>query len=193
MINLDLIRQQITNSSENSAYTDKGILPLYTAAPKAKIVIIGQAPGVRAQDSGIPWDDLSGKRLRAWLNLTNQQFYDPNLVYLLPMDFYYPGKGKSGDLPPRKDFARTWHPQILAEMPNVKLIVLIGAYAQKYYLKEKSKSNLTETVRSYKDYLPEFLILVHPSPLNIRWFKKNPWFEESLIPNAKKLIKKVLA
>jgi uracil-DNA glycosylase len=152
-----------------------------------------QAPGVRAQDSGIPWDDLSGKRLRAWLNLTNQQFYDPNLVSLLPMDFYYPGKGKSGDLPPRKDFARTWHPQILAEMPNVKLIVLIGAYAQKYYLKEKSKSNLTETVRSYKDYLPEFLILVHPSPLNARWLKKNPWFEESLIPNAKKLIKKVLA
>ena len=101
-MNLDLIRQQITNSSENSAYTDKGILPLYTAAPKAKIVIIGQAPGIRAQDSGIPWDDLSGKRLRAWLNLTNQQFYDPNLVYLLPMDFYYPGKGKSGGLPPRK-------------------------------------------------------------------------------------------
>ncbi len=109
------------------------------------------------------------------------------------MDFYYPGKGKSGGLPPRKDFARTWHPQIIAEMPNVKLIVLIGAYAQKYYLKEKSKSNLTETVRSYKDYLPEFLILVHPSPLNARWLKKNPWFEESLIPNAKKLIKKVLA
>lgn len=115
--------------------------------------------------------------------------YDSDIFAIIPMDFYYPGKGKSGDLPPRKDFASKWHPLLLKELPNVELIVLIGQYAQKYYLGNREKSNLTETVKAYKEYLPRYLHLVHPSPRNMMWMKKNPWFEEEVVPVLKERIR----
>ena len=128
----------------------------------------------------------SGVKLREWMGVTDEQFYDPDLISLLPMDFYYPGKGAHGDNPPRKDFAPKWHPQLLELMPDVQLILLVGAYSQKHYLDgvhaPKAQKNLTETVRAWESYLPKFLPLVHPSPLNFRWQAKNPWFEQEVVP-----------
>jgi uracil-DNA glycosylase len=154
----------------------------------SKIVVIGQAPGLRAQESQIPWNDASGIKLREWLAVTDPQFYDPDTIALLPMDFYYPGKGTHGDLPPRPGFAPLWHPRILRLMPELRLTVLIGNYAQKHYLGRGAKKNLTETVRAYRDYGPDRIPLVHPSPLNFRWQAKNPWFEAEVIPALRALV-----
>lgn len=192
MTKLQQIYKEIHNHPSNKVLKAKGYAPVYTASKHAKIVIVGQAPGRKAQNSGIPWNDVSGVKLRGWLGLSNEQFYDPKLVALVPMDFYYPGKGAHGDLPPRKGFAQMWHPQILAMMSDVQLILLVGAYAQKYYLGATAKNNLTLTVKSYKDYLPKFIPLVHPSPLNFRWQTKNPWFEKNLVPDLRKRVKKIL-
>lgn len=179
---IEKIRKEITNHPSNAWAKDQGWEPIFTASAKSKIVIIGQAPGRLAQESQIPWDDKSGVKLKEWLGVTNEQFYNPDLISLLPMDFYYPGKGDHGDLPPRKEFASMWHPQILIEMTEVKLIVLIGQYAQKYYLGQEMKRNLTETVRAYAEYLPKYFPIVHPSPLNFRWQAINTWFQEEVIP-----------
>ena len=184
--NFDEIHQAIIDDPMNTEMAKKGYRPLYTAGPKAKIVIIGQAPGKRAQESMKPWDDASGEMLRQWMGVSDAQFYDPDLVALLPMDFYFPGKGSHGDLPPRKGFAEKWHPRLLELMPEIKLTILIGAYSQKLYLAKDQKRNLTETVRSFEDYLPKYFPLVHPSPLNFRWQAKNPWFKTDVLPVFKK-------
>lgn len=177
----------------NADVKAKGYAPVYTAGPKAKIAIIGQAPGSKAQLSMQPWNDQSGVLLRKWLGITDEQFYDPDLVALIPMDFYYPGKGAHGDLPPRKGFAEKWHPLLLEHMPNVELIVLVGAYSQKYYLGKAAGRNLTETVRLYNSYLPRYFPLVHPSPLNFRWRSKNPWFELEVIPVLQRTVRLVIS
>ncbi|UTX51728.1 uracil-DNA glycosylase family protein [Candidatus Saccharibacteria bacterium TM7i] len=166
----------------NSDMADKGYAPVYTAGAGAKIVIVGQAPGAKAQMSMKPWNDASGRLLRQWLGVSEEQFYDPNLIALIPMDFFFPGKGVHGDLPPRKGFAEKWHPRLLEHMPNVELILLVGAYAQKYYLGSTTKYNLTETVRAFDEYLPRYFPLVHPSPLNFRWRAKNAWFDSEVVP-----------
>lgn len=189
---LNKIHKKIIDHPSNGWAKRQGYQPLYTADVDAKIAIIGQAPGRKAQESMIPWDDKSGDVLRQWLELSREEFYDETLVSLIPMDFYYPGKGAHGDLPPRKDFADRWHPKILAEMPKIKLTVLIGNYAQKYYLEKKAKKNLTETVRAYEEYLPQILPLVHPSPLNFRWQAKNPWFNTEVVPAARRLVRGVI-
>lgn len=189
---IEQIRQQISNDKSNSQYKAKGIEPLFDASPDSKIVVIGQAPGIKAQTSGIPWDDASGQRLMSWLGVSEEQFRDTSLFALLPMDFYYPGRGKSGDLPPRSDFAPRWHSQLLALMPAVELTVLVGGYAQKYYLPGKSHTSLTENVRNYKDFLPKYFPLVHPSPLNFRWLAKNQWFEKELVPELQKTVAKII-
>lgn len=170
----------------------KGYLPVYTAGPKARIAIVGQAPGNKAQTTGRPWNDASGILLRKWLNVTDEQFYDPDLIALIPMDFYYPGKGVHGDLPPRKGFAEKWHPVLLEQMPDIELIILIGAYSQKYYLGKTAKRTLTETVGSYVEYAPRFFPLVHPSPLNFRWRTKNPWFEVAVVPELQKVVHSII-
>jgi uracil-DNA glycosylase len=190
---LDRIRQEIVDDPANAWAQEAGYLPVYAAGPAAKVVIIGQAPGKRAQESGVPWNDLSGVKLRAWLGVTDEQFYDPALFAILPMDFYYPGKAPSGDLPPRKDFAPKWHPRILAALREVRLTLLVGGYAQKHYLAGRTKPSLTETVRSYREYLPEMLPLVHPSPLNFRWQSKNPWFEAEVVPVLRSAVGAALA
>lgn len=184
-MNLDEIRRRIDLDPANKVWADQGIGPLFVAHPAARIVIVGQAPGAKAQASGIPWDDASGAKLMAWLGVTEAQFRDPELFAILPMDFYFPGKGAQGDLPPRKDFAPRWHPLILGELPRVRLTVLVGKYAQDHYLAGRTKANLTETVRAFREYLPEVFPAVHPSPLNFRWQAKNPWFEIDALPVLK--------
>lgn len=176
------IFNKIVADESNAEFSNRDWRPLFTASESSRIVVIGQAPGIKAQTSGVPWDDKSGDKLIEWLGITGNQFRDPSIISILPMDFYYPGKGKSGDLPPRKDFAAHWHPQILEQMPQVELIILIGSYAQRYYLGKDVKRNLTETVHSYEEYLPEYFPIVHPSPLNFRWQAKNPWFELDVVP-----------
>lgn len=166
--------------------------PIIQASSTSKIVIIGQAPGQKVQDSGIPWDDASGNNLREWLGVSKQTFYNEKVFALIPMGFCYPGTGKSGDLPPRPECAPIWHKQVLKSMSEVRLTLLIGQYAQNYYLKKSAKKTLTETVKNYNEYLPDFLPLPHPSPRNNIWQKKNVWFKESLIKILKEKVESLL-
>jgi uracil-DNA glycosylase len=186
------IRQNIIDHPMNAWAKDLGYVPVYTASAMAKIVIIGQAPGIHAQTTLTPWNDRSGDTLRDWLGIDKETFYDETKIALIPMDFYYPGKGAHGDLPPRKDFAPLWHPQLFALMPSVQLILLVGRYSQLYYLGKQAKKNLAETVYTYQDYLPLYMPLVHPSPLNIRWRARNPWFETQIVPIARELVATIL-
>ena len=187
------IHQSIISDPQNAHFTQQGWKPIYTAHKSARVLIVGQAPGRLAQESNIPWNDPSGDNLRAWMGIDCEVFYDETKIALVPMDFYFPGSRDRGDVPPRKDFAEKWHPQILACMPNITLTLLIGQYAQKYYLGTRVKKSLTETVRAYHDYLPEYLPLVHPSPRNNIWHKKNPWFKKNMVPELQKQIKKILS
>lgn len=188
MTTFDEIKLSIMADSINADYTSRGISPLFKASREARIAIVGQAPGRVAEETQLFWNDASGDRLRDWLGLSRDEFYHTERIAQLPMDFYFPGKGKHGDLPPRKGFAEKWHPMLLDEMPNIQTIVLIGSYSQKYYLGNRRKENLTKTVKSFNTYLPEFLPLVHPSPLNFNWFKTNPWFQEEVLPVLKELV-----
>lgn len=165
-----------------------GCNPVVQLSSISKIIIISQAPGRKVHETGIPWNDRSGETLRKWLDVTKEAFYDPDIFSIMPMSFCYPGKGISGDLAPRPECAPLWHPQILKIFKSQPLILLIGQYAQRYYLKEKIKINLTETVRSYKEYLPKYFPLPHPSPRNQNWIKINPWFVNEAIPELRKLI-----
>ena len=166
-----------------------GPRPVVQLSIYSKIIIIGQAPGKRVHESGIPWNDASGKKLREWMNVDEATFYDPQIFSIMPMGFCYPGKGISGDLPPRSECAPLWHAQILKNLKSEPLILLIGQYAQRYYLKKACKGNLTETVKNYKDYLPQYFPLPHPSPRNQNWVKVNPWFMEEVIPDLRKKVK----
>lgn len=189
---LTTIHEQIVRHPDNVWALEKGYLPVYTASKTSKIVIVGQAPGRKAQASMTPWNDVSGDNLRNWLGLTREQFYDESLISLMPMDFFYPGKAAHGDLPPRKSFAPKWHPKLRAHMPQVELTLLVGRYAQAYYLGASNKRTLTETVANYQEYLPAYLPLVHPSPLNFRWRAINSWFETDVVPHARAIVHEIL-
>lgn len=169
-----------------------GVNPILAAHESSKIILIGQAPGLKVHQSGIPWDDMSGRRLRQWLNVSDETFYDAINIALIPMGFCYPGKGKSGDLPPRKECAEAWHKQLLSKMQKAELVLLVGQYAQKYYLQENAKRTLTETVANYESYLPKYFPLPHPSPRNRFWLSKNPWFEKEVIPKLQDRIAALL-
>lgn len=184
-MSFESIRRAIIDDDDNARMRELGYSPIYVASPMARVAVIGQAPGLKAQESGIAWNDASGAKLVDWLGVEEQQFRDPSLFALLPMDFYFPGKGSSGDLPPRRGFADRWHPPILDLMPRIELTLLIGTYAQDHYLPGRAKRNLTETVRAYREYLPAVLPLVHPSPLNFRWQSRNPWFLTEVIPTLR--------
>ena len=186
------IKQKIMEDPMNKVYTENGIPPLFKASKDARIVIVGQAPGRKAEETRLFWNDPSGDRLRGWMGLSREKFYGTNRIVHLPMDFYYPGKAKTGDNPPRKGFAEKWHPLIIEQMPKIQTIILVGSYAQKYYLGTRCEKNLTETVRNHKEYLPKYLPLVHPSPLNIGWLKRNPWFESDVVPILKEIVEKSL-
>ena len=170
-----------------------GPRPIIQLHSKSKILIAGQAPGKRVHESGVPWDDPSGQRLREWLGVDANIFYDAEKVALVPMGFCYPGTGKSGDLPPRKECVQTWHQNILKQMLSLELTIVIGKYAHDYYLKGQQKDNLTKTVQAWKDYAPSVIPLPHPSPRNNIWLKKNPWFEKELIPVLRKTVEQVIA
>lgn len=167
--------------------------PVISADKRSKIIIIGQAPGAAVHRTGIPWNDKSGENLRKWLGVDLDSFYDATKFGIIPMGFCYPGKGKSGDLPPRKECAPLWHKQLLDEMPNVKLVLLIGKYAQDYYLKKEAKRTLTATVQHFELYLPKYFVLPHPSPRNNIWMKKNAWFKTDILPSLKSTVAEILA
>ena len=186
------IAEEIRKDPENASFTKRGIDPLFFAGPECRIMIVGQAPGRVAEESGIVWNDRSGDRLREWMGIDRDTFYNSGKLAIVPMDFYFPGTGKSGDLPPRKDFADKWHPRLLELMPDLKLTILVGSYATKRYLQLKSSTSLTQVVKDYRDYLPEFFPLVHPSPRNQIWMKKNPWFDQTVIPDLQELVAQIM-
>lgn len=165
-----------------------GAKPIFSVHPKAKIAIISQAPGRLAHESGIPWDDPSGRRLRTWMGVSEEEFYNASTFAILPMGFCYPGKGKGGDLPPRPECAPRWQAPLLTMMPELRMKILIGAWAQTHYLGKSKKKTLTETVRSFEDYLPEYFVLPHPSPRNGIFLRKNPWIESEIMPVFRSLI-----
>ncbi|MEP2774279.1 MAG: uracil-DNA glycosylase family protein [Fulvivirga sp.] len=189
---MEQLLQDIKGCTVCKPYLPFAPRPVVQASQQSKIAIIGQAPGLKVQESGIPWDDKSGDELRKWLAVTKEQFYNPNLFALIPMGFCYPGRGKSGDLPPRPECAPLWHQKLLNAIDDIKLTLLIGQYAQKYYLGKNAKSTLTETVKSFKNYSPDYLPLVHPSPRNNIWKSKNPWFEKEVVPALQSVVKNVI-
>lgn len=190
---LPQIRREVCAHPANDWAGQLGYGPVYAASAGSRIVVISQAPGRQAQESGLPWNDASGVALRAWLGVNAEQFYDPDLFALIPMDFYYPGKGTHGDLPPRAAFAPLWHQRILAELIDARVTLLVGSYAQRYYLGAAAKRTLTQTVRDHQEYLPTHLPLVHPSPLNFRWRKQNPWFESDVLPVLQSVVSQALS
>ena len=186
---LNVLLEEVRSCRHCEANLEFGPRPILEASNKSKILIVGQAPGRRVHESGVPWNDPSGERLRKWMGISTDDFYNPRLVAIVPMGFCYPGKGKSGDLPPRTECAELWHDRVVAQLTEVKLTLLIGQYAQAYMLGDKRLSNLTETVRAWKDFRPKYIPLPHPSPRNVRWFKNNPWFEDSVIPYLRRKVK----
>jgi uracil-DNA glycosylase len=187
------LNQEIRACTICAEHLPLGPKPIFRLHPEARIVIISQAPGRLAHQSGIAWDDQSGRRLREWLDVDEPTFYDTSHFAILPMGFCYPGKGKTGDLPPRKECAPQWHESILHLMPKLELRLVIGQYAQKAYLGKDRKKNLTETVRSFEAYLPTYLPLPHPSPLNVRWHRKNEWFEEAVLPTLRDNVHRIIS
>ncbi|NUM79787.1 uracil-DNA glycosylase family protein [bacterium] len=187
---LDRLLKEIRACKVCAASLPLGPKPIVSAKSTAKILIVGQAPGTKVHASGIPWDDASGDRLRNWMGISREIFYDPSKIAIVPMGFCYPGKGASGDLPPRPECAPLWHQKILELLPEIKLTLLIGQFAQNYYL--QNKKNLTDTVKAFKTYGPKYFPLVHPSPRNQIWMKKNPWFEKTVIRELKKSVASIL-
>jgi uracil-DNA glycosylase len=169
-----------------------GPRPIVSFSRNSKILLVGQAPGTRVHETGIPWNDPSGERLRNWLDVSNEQFYDPDKIAIVPMGFCYPGRGKSGDNPPRPECAPLWMERIRSSLPNIEMTVLIGQYALNYFLGAKKKRTLTETVKSWREYFPEFVVLPHPSPRNNIWLKKNQWFERELVPEISEIVDRFL-
>lgn len=167
--------------------------PVFRIHPKAKILIAGQAPGIRVHKTCIPFNDPSGVRLREWMGVDEDTFYDTEKVAILPMGFCYPGTGERGDLPPRKECAETWRHDLISFLPDIELTLAIGIYSINWHLRDKKKKNLTETVRAWEEYLPDgFLPLPHPSPRNNIWLKKNPWFEKEVLGELRIKIKSIL-
>ncbi len=188
---LTRLLSEIADCTVCEQHLDLAPRPIVQVGSQARIVIIGQAPGRRVHESGVPWDDASGKTLRRWLNVTEAQFYDPNIIALVPMGFCYPGSTSSGDKPPRPECAPLWHERVLGALPGNRLDVIIGTYAQKRYIPDRKKT-LTETVANWVAYLPEKVVLPHPSPRNQHWLTKNPWFESQTLPAVQQRIAEFL-
>lgn len=188
---LDQLLTEVRNCRVCEQELPLGPNPILRAKRSARILIIGQAPGTKVHQSGIPWNDPSGKRLREWLSIEDEVFYDEAKFAIIPMGFCYPGKGNSGDLPPRKECAELWHRQLLKSLPNIKLTLLIGQYAQQYYL-ANVESTLTETVKVWQKYGPRYFPLPHPSPRNTGWLKNNSWFESKTIPQLRNKVRLAL-
>jgi len=183
--------QNIRKCTLCKKYLPNGVRPVLQVSPQAQILIVGQAPGRKVHESGIPFDDASGKRLREWMGIENDIFYNEKQVAILPMAFCYPGTGKSGDLPPRPECEPAWRKPLLDQLPNLKLTLVIGMYAQDYQF-SKSKETVTHLVKSWKNYWPKIVPLPHPSPRNNIWLRKNSWFEKEVLPPLRKQISNIL-
>ncbi len=170
-----------------------GPRPVLQAGAGARLLIVGQAPGTKVHASGVPWDDASGERLRTWLGIDRETFYDASKVAIVPMGFCYPGRGAGGDNPPRPECAPRWHARLLAQLPDVQLTLLIGQYAQRYFLGDRRKATLTETVEAWREYAPAFVPLPHPSPRNQPWFARHAWFEHDVLPALRERVAATLA
>lgn len=189
---IDTLLADIRACTVCAAHLPLGPRPIVQMGTRARLLIVGQAPGAKVHASGVPWDDASGRRLREWLGIDEKIFYDASRVVIVPMGFCYPGRGGGGDLPPRKECAPMWFDRVFAQLPNVELTLLIGQYAQRYFLGNTRRATLTETVAVFADYAPRFMPLPHPSPRNTAWFQRHPWFERELLPVLRERVRSVL-
>jgi uracil-DNA glycosylase len=187
-LSLDQLLVDVRDCRACEAQLPLGPRPVLQAGAGARILIVGQAPGARVHASGVPWDDASGSRLRQWLGVEPARFYDEQHFAIIPMGYCYPGRGKGGDLPPRRECAQLWLDHLLEKLPALELTLLIGLHAQKHFLGSRRKASLTDTVRSWRDVGPAMIPLPHPSPRNTPWFQANPWFEGELLPVLKRRI-----
>ena len=169
-----------------------GPRPVLRAAATARILIVGQAPGVRVHNTGIPWNDPSGERLRAWMGIGKEVFYDESRIAIIPMGYCYPGRGNGGDLPPRRECAQLWLDHLLAKLPSIELTLLIGQHAQRHFLGSRRKSSLAETTKAWREYSPAYIPLPHPSPRNTPWLQRNSGFERKLLPELRKRVYAIL-
>lgn len=192
MSKLDALLAEIRACRLCEAHLPLGPKPVLRASVTARLLIVGQAPGRRVHETGIPWNDPSGDRLRCWLQMTREQFYDTRHIAIVPAGLCYPGAGPRGDAPPRPECAPLWHPRLRALLPKIRLTLLIGQYAQAYYLGARRKGSLRETVQACREYLPEYLPLPHPSPRNQLWLKQNPWFEQDVVPLLRQRVAEAL-
>ncbi|MBK8526901.1 MAG: uracil-DNA glycosylase family protein [Rubrivivax sp.] len=170
-----------------------GPRPVLQAGTEARILVIGQAPGSRAHASGVPWDDASGDRLRSWMGVDKSIFYDADKIAIIPMGLCYPGRGASGDLPPRPECAPLWMAPLLAKLPRIELTLLIGLHAQRHFLGARRQRSLTETVGAWRDHAPAVMPLPHPSPRNTAWFQAHPWLEQELVPALRRRVQQLLS
>ena len=184
----DALSTRIAACRHCEAHLPHGVRPVASFSPTARLLIIGQAPGSKVHESGIPWDDASGDRLREWTGLTKAQMYDPAQVALVPMGFCYPGKASGGDKPPRRECAPLWHPAIMELLPEDRLTLLVGTYAQSRYLPGAKSIAMTERVRRFEEYLPAFFPLPHPAWRSTIWMRKHPWFETDVLPRLRKAV-----
>jgi uracil-DNA glycosylase len=174
------------------AHLPLGPRPVLSAAKTARILIVGQAPGLRVHTTGVPWDDRSGERLRGWIGVGKDVFYDESSIAIIPMGYCYPGRGGGGDMPPRRECAQLWLDRLLAKLPQIELTLLIGQYAQRHYLGSRRKTSLAETTKAWHEYAPRYFPLPHPSPRNTPWMQRNSWFEQQLVPELRMRIGEVL-
>lgn len=189
---LDLLLAEIRGCTLCQDFLPLGPRPVLAARESCRILIIGQAPGIRVHQSGIAWNDPSGNRLREWMNIDSRTFYDESQIAIVPMGFCYPGTGKTGDLPPRPECAPLWHPRLMEQLPQIELTLLLGQYAQKNVLADRLGKNMTETVRHWEAFAPSHLPMPHPSPRNNRWLKKNPWFQRDVLPWLRDRVQAIL-
>ncbi|MCR9141207.1 MAG: uracil-DNA glycosylase family protein [bacterium] len=176
-----------------SEHLPLGPRPIVRAHKQSRILLVGQAPGTRVHNTGVPWNDPSGDRLRAWLNIDKEIFYDESIFAIVPMGFCYPGRDqRGGDAPPRPECAPLWHAKLRKYMPDIQLTILIGKYAQAYYLEDRVKKTLGDTVKAYREYGEGIMVLPHPSPRNTMWLKKNPWYEKQIVPELRRRVRALL-
>ncbi len=193
MAGLNLLLKDIRACQICKQHLPLGPNPVIRASKSAKILIIGQAPGTKVHNTGLSWNDASGDRLRDWMQVDRETFYDESRVAVMPMGLCYPGlQSKGGDKPPRPECAPQWHDPVRKQLSNVELIFLVGSYAQKYYLGKHRKKTMTETIKDWRDYLPEYILTPHPSWRTTFWLKENPWFEKDVLPELRKRVKKLL-
>lgn len=190
---LDRVLAEARACRHCEAHLPLGPRPVLQAGATARLMIVGQAPGTKVHETGIPWNDPSGERLRDWLALDRETFYDPARIAILPVGFCYPGRQpRGGDNPPRPECAPMWHPRLRPLLPKIELTLLVGSYAQAYYLARARKGTMTETVRAWRDHLPDFLPTPHPSWRSTHWLRKNPWFEAEVVPELRKRVRALM-